>query len=279
MPCILFFCFVFVLFFSEGSAISWWHPAIEWTDMFTVESRQTPGGGGAPKSCPLTRNWLGTSQQPKGLWLGGDNWGSCISNYIVLLGTDRVVIVLHAGFLNHQLPQELICNVLFCACIFRMDLMLDVSFRCESEADWPVIIGSLQIQPVKLLKLGSVMLFRNKFCYTGWNGPAILRVVNTWCIHVAEQSMLFGPTSRDWSDAFMCRSALCPSLLHTCTCYVSLAQMPEIFGSLLCRNTELQEKTFIWLMAEKMQPALLVTAHPAKKARKRKPEAEKAAKK
>ena len=29
-------------------------------------------------------------------------------------------------------------------------------------------------------------------------------------------------------------------------------------------------------MAEKMQPALLVTAHPAKKARKRKPEAEKA---
>ena len=30
-------------------------------------------------------------------------------------------------------------------------------------------------------------------------------------------------------------------------------------------------------MAEQMQPALLVTAHPAKKARKRKPEAEKAA--
>ena len=30
-------------------------------------------------------------------------------------------------------------------------------------------------------------------------------------------------------------------------------------------------------MAEKMQPALLVTAHPAKKARKRKPEAEMAA--
>ena len=29
------------------------------------------------------------------------------------------------------------------------------------------------------LKLGSVMLFRNTFCYTGWNDPAILRVVNT----------------------------------------------------------------------------------------------------
>ena len=39
---------------------------------------------------------------------------------------------------------------------------------------------------------------------------------------------------------------------------------------------ELQEKRFI-LLQEKMQPALLVTAQPANKAKKRKPEAEKAA--
>ena len=26
------------------------------------------------------------------------------------------------------------------------------------------------------------MLFRNTFCYTGWNGPSILRAVNTLCI-------------------------------------------------------------------------------------------------
>ena len=37
------------------------------------------------------------------------------------------------------------------------------------------------------------------------------------------------------------------------------------------------EDVHLVTMAEKMQPALLVTAHPTKKARKRKPEAEKAA--
>ena len=36
------------------------------------------------------------------------------------------------------------------------------------------------------------------------------------------------------------------------------------------------EDVHLVTMAEKMQPTLLVTAHPAKKARKRKPEAEKA---
>ena len=37
------------------------------------------------------------------------------------------------------------------------------------------------------------------------------------------------------------------------------------------------EDVYLVTMAEKMLPALLVTAHPAKKAKKRKPEAEKAA--
>ena len=40
---------------------------------------------------------------------------------------------------------------------------------------------------VEHLKLGSVMLFRNTFCYTGWNGPAILKAVNTLCIQKKEQ--------------------------------------------------------------------------------------------
>ena len=40
---------------------------------------------------------------------------------------------------------------------------------------------------ISLLKLGCVMLLRNTFCYTGWNGPAILRVVNALCIQKKER--------------------------------------------------------------------------------------------
>ena len=61
--------------------------------------------------------------------------------------------------------------------------------------------------------------------------------------------MLFGLNSTDWSDAFMSHAACAPSLLRACTRHVSL--MPEIFSTLLCRNTELQEKTFIWLQWQK----------------------------
>ena len=55
-----------------------------------------------------------------------------------------------------------------------------------------------------------------------------------------------------------------PSLLCAYTRYVSL--MPEIFSTFLCRNTGVAgEDVHLVTMAEKMQPALLVTAHPAKK--------------
>ena len=45
--------------FYEGSVISWWHPAIKWMSMFTVECRRTPGGGGLP----VAGSWLGTRWQ------------------------------------------------------------------------------------------------------------------------------------------------------------------------------------------------------------------------
>ena len=67
---------------------------------------------------------------------------------------------------------------------------------------------------------------------------------------------------------------LCPSLLHAYTCFTDAGNI---------QHTPLQkygvagEDVHLVTMAEKMQPALLVTAHPAKKARKRKPEAEMAA--
>ena len=43
------------------------------------------------------------------------------------------------------------------------------------------------LKSLQTLKLGSVMLFRNTVCYTGWNGPAILRAVNTFCIQREER--------------------------------------------------------------------------------------------
>ena len=52
--------------------------------------------------------------------------------------------------------------------------------------------------------------------------------------------------------------------------------MPEILSTLHTKYGVAGEDVHLVTMAEKMQPALLVTAHPAKKARKRKPEAEKA---
>ena len=83
----------------------------------------------------------------------------------------------------------------------------------------------------------------------------------------------------DWSDAFMSRSAcapLCTSLLCVCTRHVSL--MPgNIQHTALQKYRVAGEDIHLVTIAEKMQPALLVTAHLAKKARKRKPEAEKAA--
>ena len=36
--------------FYEGSVISWWHPAIKWMSMFTVECRRPPGGGGRTRT-------------------------------------------------------------------------------------------------------------------------------------------------------------------------------------------------------------------------------------
>ena len=51
--------------------------------------------------------------------------------------------------------------------------------------------------------------------------------------------------------------------------------MTEIFNTLLYRVTG--EDVHLVTVAEKMQPLSLVTAHPSKKARKRKPEAENAA--
>ena len=51
------------------------------------------------------------------------------------------------------------------------------------------------------------------------------------------------------------------------SCFVLSLPPPRVAG----------DDVHLVTMAEKMQPALLVTAQPAKKARKRKPEAEKAA--
>ena len=140
-----------------------------------------------------------------------------------------------------------------------------------------------------VLKLGSVMLFRNTFCYTGWNGLSILRVVNTLCIQKKEpkkirplcrlqdcdkvdQSLLFGWIARI-GQMPSCPS--CPSHLCACASYVSL--IPEVFSTLFQKYGVAREDVHLVTMAEKMQRALLVTAHPAKKASKRKPEAEKAA--
>ena len=82
----------------------------------------------------------------------------------------------------------------------------------------------------------------------------------------ADLSVLFGPKSKIEKKNQMPTCLVLPAplpvppsalLLRAYTHYVSL--MPEIFNT----------------MAEKMQSALLVTAHPAKKARKRKPKADK----
>ena len=87
--------------------------------------------------------------------------------------------------------------------------------------------------------------------------------------------MLFGPNSSDWSDAFMSHSACAPlsipaPRMHT-SCFTDAGNI---------KHTPLQkyqvagEDVHLVTMAEKMQPALLVTAYPSKKARKRKPKAE-----
>ena len=64
-----------------------------------------------------------------------------------------------------------------------------------------------------------------------------------------------------------------PPRVHT-LCFTDAGNIQHIP---LQKNGVAGEEVHFVTMAEKMQPALLVTAHPAKKARKRKPEAGKAA--
>ena len=85
--------------------------------------------------------------------------------------------------------------------------------------------------------------------------------------------MLSGSDSTDWSDAFMSVLSLPPPRMHT----LHFTDAGNIQHTPLQKYGVAGEDVHLVTMAEKMQPALLVTAHPTKKARKRKPEAGKAA--
>ena len=88
-----------------------------------------------------------------------------------------------------------------------------------------------------------------------------------------------GLDSTDWSDERIGQMPLClllsvpPPCVHT----LRFTDARNIQHTPLQKYGVAGEDIHLVTMAEKMQPALLVTAHPAKKVRKRKPEAEKAA--
>ena len=66
------------------------------------------------------------------------------------------------------------------------DLMLKHLILYDVYLKYDVFFVTLEVMASNL-KLGSVMLFRNTFCNTGWNDPVILRVVNTLCIQKKER--------------------------------------------------------------------------------------------
>ena len=87
----------------------------------------------------------------------------------------------------------------------------------------------------------------------------------------------FRPNSMDWSDAFMSPSACSPPLSLPPPCMHTFHRCQKYSAHSSAEIQVAGEDIHLVTMAEKMQSALLVTAHPAKKAKKRKPEAEKAA--
>ena len=89
-------------------------------------------------------------------------------------------------------------------------------------------------------------------------------------LYTLAYTILSGLDGTDWSDAFMSRPLAPPPPPHAQRC-----QKYSAHSSAEIRLAG--EDIHLVTMAEKMQPVLLVTAHPAKKARKRKPEAGKAA--
>ena len=133
---------------------------------------------------------------------------------------------------------------------------------------------SFTMPSIYMLKLGSVMFFRNTFCYTRWNDPAILRVVNTLCIQKRNKNNQTSVAALGLRKIWPIR-AVRPGHHRLVRCLHVSSSVPLRVHTLHftdARNIqctplqkyELQEKKFIWLQWQ---------------ARKRKPEAEKAAKK
>ena len=119
-------------------------------------------------------------------------------------------------------------------------------------------------------------MFRHTFCYTGWNGPAVLREKgknkNMWQLQdweKADQSVIWSLIDQMPS----CLLSLPPPYVYTSR----LTDAGNIQHAPLQKYRVAGEDVHLVTVAEKMQPALPVTAQFAEKARKKKPEAEKAA--